>query len=529
MTHNKMRRTSSVFSNLLYRIAPAAIALIVVLMGPINLRAQAAGSAGTPGGQGDASTQKPKPKRTPQEVEEAVRKRRGNFKKSPKIKNTNHKDDPEIAALIAALEELKAGRSRDRNKPKGTSGENSGATDSSPAGGNPTGSNPTAGAGSGKNSGSGSSNPAATAGAGKPSAGGTSTGASNPPGTPGGATPGTPGGGTPGTGAGNSRPMGTATMVAARAPVAVTPPATPPSSPPNSGSASNRMTALAVKPNVSNVLGCSTGVVMIQNVNGVPTGVTNPKIVFTQDPQYNDYKISGCNFGQSQGQAHLNGPFRAGVVPLQIKSWTDTAVELMLDPNLKGEPDQSSVTLVINPVGKSQAQLQNCKFYAMRQEVTLTHFPQTAVTLTSIVDDAGAAVTTVKYSSPYTGGTDLSQKVEGTFAGGVDRFNDTRFNPQGTDAWDLSGLAPGFVPTQFSLGHWDGSCASGGGGGVLVDDSTLYTDGKWGAQWDPGNPRRVIVNLGEWHCHTTYSGDTSNSSYALEIQVSGPVGVNPWP
>ena len=88
--------------------------------------------------------------------------------------------------------------------------------------------------------------------------------------------------------------------------------------------------------------------------------MSNPNIVFTQDPQYNDYRISGCNFGNTQGQAHLNGPFRSGVIPLQIKSWTDNSIEVMLDPNLKGEPDQNSVTLVINPVGTSQAQLQNC-------------------------------------------------------------------------------------------------------------------------------------------------------------------------
>lgn len=321
--------------------------------------------------------------------------------------------------------------------------------------------------------------------------------------------------------------MSIATMATARAPVAVTPAAAPPS--PSSGSPSSPMGHLAVQPSVANVLGCSTKMVMIQNINGVTTGVTNPKIVFTQDPKYSDYRISGCNFGQSQGQVYLNGPFRAGQVQMQIQSWTDTEIEVKIAPNLTGEPDQNNVALVIAPSGNAPARLQGCKFYALRQEVTLTRFPQGQVALASFVDDAGEPVRNVKYSSPYNGiGRKDQQSANDTFAGGVDRFNETRFNPQGTDVWDFSTLAPGFVPTQFSLSHWNGQCASGGSA-ILVDDDTVYTDGQWGAQWDPGNPKRLIVNLAEWHCHATYSGDTSNSSYALEVQVTGPAGVNPWP
>ncbi len=500
------------------RLVLPAVVLTLVLLYPRRLPAQAAGTpgtmAGTPGGQGESAAKKPEHhKRTPQEVEETIRKRNGNFKKSPKIKNTHYKEDQEIAALRAALEELKAGRSRDRNKAKGSSGENTNAGGSSPAGGNPAGSNPV-GAGSGKTSG-----------------GGASTRTSNPPGTPVGGTPGTPLGGTPGTSAGTGKPsVGVPMMVAPRAAVAITPASAPPSSGSSSGSpAAGRSAVSGVAPKISSVLGCSTKSVMIQSVNGVATGVTNPKIVFTQDPQYNDYKISGCNFGQSQGQAYLNGPFRSGQVALQIQSWTDSEIEVKVAPNLTGEPDQNNVTLTIAPTANAPGRLQNCKFYALRQEVTLTRFPQTQVTLAPIVDDAGETVRNVKYSSPYNGlgGQDL-QSSQTTLAGGVDRFNETRFNPQGTDIWDLSTLAPGFVPTQFSLSHWNGTCLSGGFG-IGIDDQTQYTDGQWGAQWDPGNPKRVIVNLAEWHCHSTNSGDTSNSSYALEIQVTGPIGVNPWP
>ena len=262
---------------------------------------------------------------------------------------------------------------------------------------------------------------------------------------------------------------------------------------------------------------------MIFSINGVKTSMSNPNIVFTQDPQYNDYKISGCNFGSTQGQAHLNGPFRSGVIQLQIKSWTDTGIEVMLDPSLKGEPDQNSVTLVINPVGASQAQLQNCKFYALRQEVTLPSLSQSAVTLASIIDDGGAPVPTVKYSSPY---KDLVPSEPGTYTAGVDRFDFYRFNPA-TDVWDLSNLAPGFVATQFSLSHWAVETCGPDGLNLIVSDSTMYNDGQWSAQWDPGNPKRIIVNVAEQHCHDPQGTDASNSSYALDVQVSGPIGVNP--
>lgn len=251
--------------------------------------------------------------------------------------------------------------------------------------------------------------------------------------------------------------------------------------------------------------------------------MSNPNIVFSQDPQYNDYKISGCNFGNTQGQAHLNGPFRSGVIPLQIKSWTDNSIEVMLDPNLKGEPDQNSVTLVINPVGTSQAQLQNCKFYALRQEVTLPRLSQSAATLATLMDSGGSPVPTVKYSSPYT--DPIPTQSSNVLTAGVDRYDFYRFNP-GIDTWDLSNLAPGFVATQFSLSHWAvEECSQGFN--LIVSDPTVYNDGQWSAQWDPGNPKRIIVNVAEQHCHDPQGTDASNSSYALEVQVSGPVGVNP--
>ncbi len=477
------------------------VASTILLLSPCYLTAQAAGTpSGQPTGQDPAAAGQNSPhKPTPQEVEEAFRRAHRKAKKSPKIKNTHSGDDPQTAAIRAALEQLRAGRSNAGNTPGSSSGsgQTTNAGGSTPAGSNPTGANP-AGAGSGRNSGS------------------TTTGSSNPPV----GTPGVPPGNAPGSSGGGSRSVSVASMAMARPAMAIPAPATPPPPAPNSAASRG---ALATQPNLS-VLGCSTKQLMILSINGVKTGISNPNIVFTQDPQYNDYKISGCNFGSTQGQAHLNGPFRSGVVPLQIKSWTDNLIEVMLDPNLKGEPDQNSVTLVINPVGSAQAQLQNCKFYALRQQVMLPHLlSSSSVTLAQIIDDNGTPVPTVKFASPY---KDPLTSDTTTFTAGVDRYDSYRFNPA-TDIWDLSNLAPGFVATEFSLSHWaTEDCEQGFN--VFLSDPTIYNDGQWGAQWDPGNPKRILVNVAEQHCHDGYRGqDASNSSYALEIQVTGPIGVNP--
>lgn len=480
-------------------------AIMILFLCAAPVFAQAGTPAGANGAPTDTGAQKPHPHHTPQEVEDAFHKAKGGkVKKSPKIKNTHSSEDAQIAALIAALEELKAGRSHADNKPKG-SGGNTNAGGSSTPGGNPAGTNPAG------------TNPAG-AGGGKTSGGGSSTGGSNPPGTP-------AAGGTPGAVAG--RPVMAATAVTAlRAPAVGTPSSTPPSSGSGSSSpAANR--GMVMAPSVTSAVGCGIKSPVIQSINGVPTGVSNPKIVFTQDPQYNDYKISGCNFGQSQGQAHLNGPFRAGQVAMQIGLWTDTEIELKVSPSLTGENDQNNISLVIVPVGGAQVQLQNCKFFAMRQEVTLNRFSQGQVSLAPVTDDGGFTVPTVKFSSPYKGQVSQgSQSTMTQFTGGVDRYDSYRFGA-GTDVWDFSNLAPGFVPTNFSLSHWAlDTCYAEG---LIVGDTTVYDDGQWSAQWDAGNPKHLIVNFAEQHCHETDGSDASNSSYALEVQVTGPAGVNPMP
>ncbi len=284
---------------------------------------------------------------------------------------------------------------------------------------------------------------------------------------------------------------------------------------------------------LSPAVACSmSNTALVQTINNVKTNISNPNIVFTQDPQYNDYKIRGCHFGTTQGQVRLNGPFRSGVVSTQIALWTDSEIEVKIDPNLKGETDLNSVSLVIIPASGPQIQLQSCKFYAQRQPVQLSRIPQGWVTVAQLVDDQGQQLSPARYSSPFSfNGSQQAKAPDGTpYIAGLMRFNSTRFNPTSQDIWDFSNLAPGFLPTDFSLGTWSFI------GCNATNENTYYTDGHWSAQWDPGNPKRLLVNLGEEHCHGSGitgglygDADQSDSIYGLTVTVSGPVGVNPIP
>ncbi len=346
--------------------------------------------------------------------------------------------------------------------------------------------------------------------------------AGNPP--AGGANP--TGGATPTPTGGSGGRMATATNARLASTRIAAPAAAPPT--PSIGSK-----AAAPVAQLSPDVACSmSNTALIQTINNVKTNISNPNIVFTQDPQYNDYKIRGCHFGTTQGQVRLNGPFRSGVVSTQIALWTDSEVEFKIDPNLKGENDLNSVSLVIIPASGPQIQLQSCKFYAQRQPVQLSRVPQGWVTAAQIVDDQGQQLSPAKYSSPFSfGGSQPVKAPDGTqYIAGLMRFNSTRFNPTSQDIWDFSNLAPGFLPTEFSLGTWSLIDCEG------TNENTYYTDGHWSAQWDPSNPKRLLVNLGEEHCHGSGitgglygDADQSDSVYGLTVTVTGPVGINPIP
>jgi hypothetical protein len=363
----------------------------------------------------------------------------------------------------------------------------------------------------------------ATSGFAGPAATNATAGSSPPPHAGGSGTPGAPAGMVPGSSgvAAIAHPMLRVTASQATATAAAPPPSTSPSS-----SFKLMTEAPALLQNI-----CPPGPgPVVMNVNGKPHGA-----IFTPDPTGNDYSIVGCHFGSSIGDAHLEGGFKTGPIPLLIDSWSDTNIRAHVNPALSGEPDASNVSLVIVPVGNpSLARIPGFSFYAMRATVPLQTLPQKAATLASISDSGGTPVTP-GFSSPYIELTTSSNTfgsgptTSSSFSAGIKRSATNRFSP-GTDYWDLSGLAPGFAPVQFQFAHWtfDGCVV-----GPLPHAETIYNDGTWGASWDPQNSNRIIVNFAELHCHDSQSlmqlsDDYSDSDYALTVDVVGPRGVDPW-
>ncbi len=114
-------------------------------------------------------------------------------------------------------------------------------------------------------------------------------------------------------------------------------------------------------------------------------------IVFTPDPQYNTYTISGCGFGANPGNIYLVGNFpshngRIQLVPLQGtlwgKYWTDRFIQARVDPNVSGELDQTNVSLVVESTNGGRAQANGDSFYALRGDpILLQSLPQSMVNL----------------------------------------------------------------------------------------------------------------------------------------------------
>ena len=249
----------------------------------------------------------------------------------------------------------------------------------------------------------------------------------------------------------------------------------------------------------------------IVTVNGQTKGT-----VFTPDPQFNLYTITGCMFGDRQGQAYIYGAFAAGQVALQIEFWSDTQIVAKVAPQITGELDQSNVTLVVVPSGASMVQKAGFKFYALRETTLLTKIPMTSVNLAQVTDTGGHPIAfgpqgSANYSSPGSYFSGMSAEVD---------RGSTHVFPGGQDLFDFSKLRPGFTTESMSLNY-----------SVLPNDGDSYqVDGTWNAEWVGDNIR---VSWQMQHSHSASFGagdmDISRSSYGLNVWVNGPKGVSPWP
>jgi hypothetical protein len=281
----------------------------------------------------------------------------------------------------------------------------------------------------------------------------------------------------------------------------------------------------------------------IRDVDGAPTG-----ILFS--PGYT-YVIHGCGFGNQPGSVYLTGvqqesapPQGFNVPPPTLHSewvnlgvpgidkhqtqrtWTNTQIEVVVDPNTSGFYDSVTATLVvILSDNVSQLQAHGFKFFAARAQQTLTSLPRTLYGAASprelgvikegtafapahVIDGTGHPVQ-ANLVSPSAGSLVLPGH---TFA----VVREDRFAPfsAGTDSIDLTGgLHPGFEVSaiQLSYAALPQSACPG----------SFSSNGNWNAL-RLGGPDRLSVSWQEQSC-----GGNGVSAYALDVIVEGPRGVSP--
>jgi hypothetical protein len=294
----------------------------------------------------------------------------------------------------------------------------------------------------------------------------------------------------------------------------------------------------------------------IHAVNGKSSGV-----VFTQDPAYNDYIITGCGFGAQEGQVYLSGAVSNGRIDLVVKPghWNDTQIEATVKPGLTGVLDGWPDLIVAPlPAGSPMAKFPNSRFYAQRQTVLLPNIPQQYANLANVPVGDG----TQGSGTMYCPGPDLTKlfpciafnagyKIDG-FTNGVDHRNDAQSWPvsnavdrngdrqqfdSGQDTYDLSYMAPGFQIDDASVFWyaWTSDVCEGWSSDAtskkLGDSVGHETLGHYG--WQSKTKTKIVVDWGVDHCAWRWLGmfkvdDWYNSGYSLQVYVKGPIGVDPW-
>lgn len=292
----------------------------------------------------------------------------------------------------------------------------------------------------------------------------------------------------------------------------------------------------------------------IHAVNGKTSGV-----VFTQDPQYNDYVITGCGFGSQEGQVYLAGAIANGRINMAVKPgmWSDTQIEARFLSGLTGVRD-GWPDLIVAPISGSPAKFPNSRFYAQRQSVLLPYIAQQYANLANVPVGDGTHGSGTMYC-PGPGLTKLfpciafnaGVKLDG-MTNGVDHRNDTnsfavsnavdreggqqQFNP-GEDTFDLSYMAPGFEIDDVTTFWYDWiydvceGWASDAFPKKFGDSVGADVQGYYST--NVKSKTKIVIDWAVPHCGWRWLGifrvdDWYNSGYSLQVKVIGPIGVDPW-
>lgn len=217
--------------------------------------------------------------------------------------------------------------------------------------------------------------------------------------------------------------------------------------------------------------------------------------------------IGGFGLGTSMGQANAIGQFPSGAVSLRIVDWHDDQVDALFPPDVRGVPDQPITVQVVTPAGKI-FKLDGGKFYATREDVTLTHGIPRVVRLAA-------------------GGRSASMSDDGTVYR-TDYGESINCFPPSADTLTAVDPGKGFVVT--GLGATWGRTDSGDGDYNGDAGSRTFFPGYGFGEWSGDSIR---VNWGVWRSHTSPYGmlsgwDSCVSSYQIAVSLSGPAGVSPF-
>jgi hypothetical protein len=296
----------------------------------------------------------------------------------------------------------------------------------------------------------------------------------------------------------------------------------------------------------------------ISDVNGV-TGTTTA-IIFLEPGK--NYVIHGCGFGNQQGEAYLTGvkyqntpSSRSSTVhylgihrdwirlmpalgadPHQSQPWTDTEIQVVVDPNTSGFYDDywDATVLAIPTGGKQQLQsVGGFGFWATRAEQTLSSLPlpPTASPLNTKQPNPIATSTYSWFTPAHTSDLEghavqanlLSPSAASlvlpghTFA--VVRDDNAASFPARQDTLDLApsllNLTNGFQVSQIQM--FTASLSPG----LCPISSNFSSNGSWSAA--PTGSNQFTISWQEQSC-----GNNGISAYALDVMVTGPKGVSPF-
>jgi hypothetical protein len=297
----------------------------------------------------------------------------------------------------------------------------------------------------------------------------------------------------------------------------------------STGSTAHAAKNVVLPPHFSNLaITCSQDPTMrVLTVSGGPTPA-----IFTPDPKYNFYTITGCCFGSpgtnSKAYIYLQGTFRED---FQIQEWNDNWIKLSLDQNISGVDDQNDVTLVIQNNDGKQWTRNGYRFYAARQTVLLPKIPQNDFSLNHFRPDNSL---TQNWKPTYTSGSSPSvvPNLPGLSAEVHWDLTSNSDNPVGgNDMYDFSHLHSTFALDSALLEWKDVSCTDPNYNQFAASKNNWSIDwyGASGVQvtWQGQNCKNT------WRsCGGAFQGDcfanVPESNYGINVWVVGPRCIDPW-